>query len=119
MMWFHIKSYRMRGNRLQTSLSGCDDVGKCNLVPHNQRHQFFTERYHAGLQWILQSVMHRKASLGALRAYSMSLTPKGHAWQGSFSYQEKHTDRSNLPGSVERGSVGEHGFSDGKYRAWT
>ena len=91
----------------------CDDV-KCNLVLTTGGTGFSPRDI---TPEATMDVAERNAPgiAEALRAYSMSLTPK--AMLGRGAYKEKHTDSQSARQC--EGSVGKHGFSDGKYRAWT
>ena len=93
----------------------CDDV-KCNLVLTTGGTGFSPRDI---TPEATMDIAERNAPgiAEALRAYSMSLTPKAMLGRGACSYQEKHTDSQSARQC--EGSVGEHGFSDGKYRAWT
>ena len=81
----------------------CDDV-KCNLVLTTGGTGFSPRDI---TPEATMDIAERNAPgiAEALRAYR------------SFSYQEKHTDSQSARQC--EGSVGKHGFSDGKYRAWT
>lgn len=92
----------------------CDDV-KCNLVLTTGGTGFSPRDI---TPEATMDVAERNAPgiAEALRAYSMSLTPKAMLGRGA-SVIRKNNTYSQSARQCE-GSVGEHGFSDGKYRAW-